>query len=129
MKEYKTKQRDLILSVFSDSDFLTADEIAEKLKSNDVSKSTIYRNLEKLTESGRVIRELSKDGSKSVYKLNPVAQCSGHLHLVCSCCGEVIHLSESDSDKLERVLKKSYGFSVNDNATVISGVCESCSQK
>jgi len=128
LKEYKTKQRDLILSVFSSAYYFTADEIYEKLLP-DVNKSTVYRNLEKLTESGKITRELSKDGSKSIYRLNPTAHCEGHLHLICSNCGGVIHLSEADSDKLEKVLKKSYGFSVNDNATVISGVCENCSKK
>ena len=125
LKDYKTKQRDLILSVFSTADYFTADEIYEKLLP-DVNRSTVYRNLEKLTESGKITRKLSKDGSRAIYRLNPIAHCEGHLHLICSHCGGVIHLSETDSDKLEKVLKKSYGFSVNDNTTVISGICESC---
>ena len=128
MKEYKTKQRDLIISVFSSHNALTAKEICEKLHFN-VNKSTIYRNLEKLIKSGNILKELSKDGSKAVYRLNPTIYCNGHIHLICSCCGEIIHLSEVDSKKLDKALKKDYGFYVNDNATIISGVCENCSNK
>ncbi len=127
LREYRTKQRDLILGVFSYAGYVTADEIYKALFP-EVNKSTVYRNLEKLTESGKITRELSKDGSKSIYRLNLTARCEGHLHLVCSRCGGVIHLSEADSEKLGRALKEDYGFAVNDTATIISGVCESCSK-
>ena len=128
MKEYQTKQKSLILSILSSADCFSAEEIYEKLHP-DVNKSTVYRNLEKLTESGKIKRELSNDGSKSIYRLNPTAQCEGHLHLYCSCCGKVVHLSEADSDKLEQNLKQRYGFFVNDKSTIISGICENCSSK
>jgi len=128
LREYKTKQRDLILGLFNSGSYLTADDIFEKLKSSGVNKSTIYRNLEKLTVDSRIIRELSKDGSKAIYKINPAAHCNGHLHLKCAVCGKVMHLTDEDSTKLEKIIGNNYAFSLDDKATVITGICDVCSK-
>ena len=125
MKEYKTKQRELILNIFTSNESVTADEICEKLYPK-VNRSTVYRNLEKLTESGKLIKEVPTNGNKSIYKLNHTLQCNGHLHLICNKCGGVLHLSDETSEKLEKILCDDCGFFVNDQKTMIYGICDNC---
>ncbi len=126
LKEYTTKQRQLITNVLKNCDALTADEIFLQLKDEKVSLSTVYRNLDKLVESNFVIRELSIDGKRSLYRINKTALCKGHIHLQCSRCGNVIHISNSDTDKIGDAIKAKYGFSIDEQALPIIGICERC---
>ena len=128
MKAYTTKQRALIMNIFTRNaeGSFTAEALFDSLRTSGVCKSTIYRNLERLVEEGRLIRALSADGSCNVYRISGKPDCNGHLHLVCSKCKGVIHLSNADSEQMNELIKNKYVFSVNENTTVINGVCENC---
>lgn len=126
LKDYITKQRKLILDLLGNSDYMTADDIFVAVKNDGVSISTVYRNLDKLVQNNRVIRELTKDGSKSLYRLNKTAFCTGHLHLVCSRCGNVIHISDNDTSKLGDSVMSKYGFSIDEQSSFITGLCQKC---
>lgn len=130
MKNYKTRQRLLIYNIFSKNGekFFTAEDLLKILKDENVNKSTIYRNLEKLVSQNRIIKRLSEHGKSAIYKLNKVVECSGHLHLLCSKCGNVIHLSSEDSEKMNGIIKGKYGFLVNEKNTTMFGLCGDCAK-
>lgn len=129
-KIYLTKQRGLILGVFKSSPSVSfdADEIYNMLQESGINKSTVYRNLDKLIKDDLIVRELSQDGSRNVFRFNTTHKCEGHLHLVCSKCSRTIHLDERDSDKMGSLINDNYGFEISDSQTVIKGVCKDCSK-
>ncbi len=129
MKKYATKQRTLLLSVFQEhsGESLSIDGILALLPpGSQVSRSAVYRNVDKLAQEGQLRKTLSKDGRKALYQyINCQAHCR-RLHLRCEKCGKVFHLeSQADENALRFVLQKS-GFRLDEQATVLTGVCKEC---
>lgn len=133
MKTYSTKQRSTILSLFESNPekSFTADEVCGMLTAEDtsVNRSTVYRNLDAFVRCGSLKKEPSVEDSRNRYKYNATAHCSGHLHLACSSCNEIIHLDEEQSEALAKALKADCGFLLDNDSTVITGVCEKCAGK
>lgn len=127
MKEYHTKQREILMSLFQANREAkyTADEVFASLGEGAISRSAVYRNLDKMAEEGRIVREISDSGDRSVFSLNCAAKCEGHLHLKCLKCGRTIHLGHEVSEEILDSVKTANGFSV-DGATVLYGVCDDC---
>jgi len=128
---YETKQRDILLNFFKmnrDKSF-SASEIFEKLKKKNISLSAIYRNLAEL-EHFEKVRKTTKNGSKCFfYQFVDCVECNGHVHLSCTKCGKIIHLSEKDSQNLSSSLLKNSKFNLDTKTAVLFGECESCTKK
>ena len=129
MKEYTTKQRTLLLSVFQEhgGQPLSIDGILAQLPpGSQISRSAVYRNVDKLAQEGLLQKTLSEDGRKALYQY---IRCQTHcerLHLRCEKCGKLFHLeSEADEGALRSVLKKS-GFRLDEQASVLAGICKDC---
>lgn len=90
-KGYKrTPQREAIIRGFikSDKPLMTARELYEKVVaySPDTNFSTVYRNLELLTQEG-IITRMDMGGDASMYELKDDG---GHHHyLICKRCGKI----------------------------------------
>lgn len=132
MKEYTTKQRLLLLSIFQEhsGEPLSIDEILGQLPpGSPISRSAVYRNVDKLAQEGLLRKTLSREGRKATYQY---IHCQAHcerLHLRCDQCGKVFHLdSEADESALRSVLQKN-GFRLNEQVTVLSGVCKACYER
>ncbi|MEA4964635.1 MAG: Fur family transcriptional regulator [Oscillospiraceae bacterium] len=131
MKEYATKQRMLLLSVFQEhsGEPLSIDGILAQLPpGSQISRSAVYRNVDKLAQEGILRKTLSEGGRKTLYHY---IRCEAHcerLHLRCEKCGKVFHLeNEADEDTLQSILQKN-GFRLDEQATVLSGVCKDCNE-
>lgn len=88
-----TRQRALILELLrSTASHPTADEIygLVRKKLPRISLGTVYRNLDLLTSSGKILR-LERGGSQKRFDGNP----EPHQHIRCTVCGRVGDVSVS----------------------------------
>jgi len=134
-KSYHTKTTDLI-SQFIQSKMehgFTAGELSAYLADNGVTvnKTTVYRNLEKLTESGQLIKHKSMISDGFVYQsAEEENHCAEHIHFQCCKCGSVIHLSDEKTSEYLKNLSEDLGVQINLNLSSLNGICPKCrSQK
>ncbi len=132
--EYKTQQRSQILSCLRENNetSLTVDELVSLLekKGSPVGRTTVYRYLDSLTELGEV-RRFSREGKKSAafQFVENSKECSEHIHLRCSNCGKFVHLGCDFMKEATEHLLKDHGFCVDNETTVLVGVCKDCMAK
>ncbi len=133
-KSYHTKTTDLIsqfIQTKEDCSF-TAGELSSFLKEHGVvvNKTTIYRNLEKMTESGRLIKHKSMISDGFVYEAaEEENHCAEHIHFQCCKCGSVIHLSDKKTEEYLKNLSEELGLQINMNLSSLNGICQKCRSK
>ncbi len=133
-KSYHTKTTDLIsqfIQTKEDCSF-TAGELSSFLKEHGVvvNKTTIYRNLEKMTESGRLVKHKSMISDGFVYEAaEEENHCAEHIHFQCCKCGSVIHLSDKKTEEYLKNLSEELGLQINMNLSSLNGICQKCRSK
>lgn len=130
-KAYKTNNRARIMDFLEKNKERTVSvgDIQNHLdeSNNHVNISTIYRYLDKLEQSGELIKVASKDDGRSTYQLiDRDKNCNQHLHLKCSNCGKLIHLDCGFMDEIAHHVFKDHGFSIQCENSIISGLCSEC---
>lgn len=131
---YSTKQRQAILSCLEarrDEPVSAADLAAElRARGQPVGLATVYRQMEKLEEAGRVHRVDTGEGAYFQYCRHPEdggkQEC---LLLKCEACGRISHLDCTHLQPLYRHLLKEHRFRVDCRRTVFTGLCEACAEK
>lgn len=127
---YKTRQRDLILHCLQKNPgHMTAEQIRERLKAGGepVGQTTIYRYLDILVTEGTVLKYASSEGAGACYRYIGHAEDQGeHYHLVCTDCGEVIHLECRYLDDLSAHIREEHQFCFDRFKTVLYGLCSRC---
>jgi Fur family transcriptional regulator, peroxide stress response regulator len=121
-----TRQREAILKILKgNTSHPTADLIYEEVKKEipNISKGTIYRNLQVLEKEGAVT-ELNLDGALSRYEIKQ--DC--HYHFRCEKCGRVIDLDEPINQELNDKVSKRTGFQVSYHQIEFRGLCQNCWQ-
>ena len=90
-----------------------------------VGTATIYRQLDKLVESGTV-RKYSFDGKVGAcYQyIDKEHECHEHFHLKCLVCG--IHLDCDHLMSINRHIEEHHGFVIDPSQTVFYGRCADC---
>ena len=132
MKEYNTEQKRAVLELLEENRDLsyTAEEIACALRERQgeeaPGKSTVYRLLPRLAESGKIIKENAAEGRGHTYRAACPPSCSGHLHMKCTRCGGFFHLDGGVSAELFSSVKSRDGFTLDLKETLLLGVCERC---
>lgn len=127
---YSTEQRKILLEFFEHNKdkVFSASQIAQSVTNKDISTSAVYRNLKAL-EDDKKIKRLAKAGERTVYyQYVDCASCKGHLHLSCTSCGDIMHLPDEQSAKIEQAMLDSH-FNLDKSSTVLYGVCEKCKNK
>lgn len=128
---YKTKQREAILAYIASlgDGHVTAAQIIAHFEKGDtpIGRTTVYRHLERLTESGRV-RRYAVDGTMGAcfQYAETAEQCQTHMHVKCDGCGRLFHLHCDMLDTLRRHFSQDHAFRVNAIKTVVYGRCENC---
>ncbi len=110
----------------------TAAELSSFLKENgvNVNKTTVYRNLDKLTQDGRLIRRKSATSDGFFYQTaEEESHCAEHMHFMCSKCGSVIHLSDKKTERYLKSLSDDLGLQINLNLSSLNGICPKCKKK
>lgn len=135
-KTYKTKQKSEILDYLIEhkGEHFTVDELAIRLSNHgvNVGKTTVYRHLEKLTDTMQVRKYETGKNSAACYEYytdKKDGECRSHYHLKCTVCGKLFHLECSVLSTVNEHIFKEHGFSVNSVRTVFYGVCAECGEK
>lgn len=128
MADYKTKQRELILSYLKNTDHphVSAGDIAAHLRSvSSVGTATVYRQLEKMVEAG-LVRKYNLDGGACYQYVGSAEGCREHFHLKCLGCGTLIHVDCDFLCGLGPHILEHHGFEVDNSRTVMYGMCREC---
>ncbi len=126
MNRRETKQREAILRILKNTRaHPTADQIYDAVRKEipNISKGTVYRNLQVLQEDGAV-SELNLNGTLSRYE----AKQESHYHFRCEQCGRVFDLDEPVDKELDERVSKKTGFKVSHHQTEFRGLCKDCQQ-
>lgn len=128
LPRYSTKQREALLAFLNahGHELLSASQIADGLRAQQVSISAVYRNLADLEREGKV-RKHTQNGSRTTLYQYVIADCCrGRLHLCCTVCGRTVHLEDQLAQKMMRHFEEYAGFTIIPADTVIRGVCSRC---
>ena len=131
---YNTAARSRILGFLMENKDRTvnANDILKVLNDggNEVNITTIYRYLDKLTESGQVMKYVAENGTRAVYQyVEHEHHCEEHLHLQCTKCGAIIHLDCLFMDEIAEHISLEHGFQIQCRNSIIYGVCRNCLEK
>lgn len=131
---YNTAARSRILSFLKENKDRTvnANDILNCLNNqgNDVNITTIYRYLDKLTESGEVMKYIAENGTRAVFQYVGERQhCEEHLHLQCIRCGAILHLDCDFMEEISEHVLKEHGFQIQCKNSIIYGICSDCQGK
>jgi Fur family ferric uptake transcriptional regulator/Fur family peroxide stress response transcriptional regulator len=101
----------------------TADEIYEELVKEhpSISRATVYRNLQRLCESGEIHRLEIPGGADRFDHLS-----HEHYHVRCTRCGRVFDVDMDYISDLERSIRDTHGFILKGHDIVFKGVCPEC---
>ena len=122
-----TIQRRIILEVIRGTNtHPTADWIYKQAKERNIniSRSTVYRNLNLLLQEGKIIR-LDTGNEVSRYDGNV----NRHTHLSCTNCGKLIDLMDVNIDIDENRISKNSGYIISSAHLILYGVCPNCQRK
>ena len=131
---YNTKHGKAIIAYLASvkGTFVTAAQIAEHLQKEQgaISRPTIYRQLEKLANEGKVRKNLFSDSA--IYHFQYIDQNEFEqdlYHLKCESCDEVFNLKCDEVYQVSRHISEAHAFQVDDSKTVFYGKCKTCLQK
>ncbi len=130
-KKYHTKSKDAIrtyLNTHREHSF-SAYDINEYMQEQgiQVNLTTIYRNLDKLMESGEIMKYKTAGDEFCRYQCTrPHAQCHEHIHMPCRECGKVLHLECGFMEDIVKHLYDHHKFTLECSGSVLMGVCAAC---
>lgn len=123
-----TQPRLKILSVLENSNVrhMSAEDVFKRLleQKEEIGLATVYRVLTQFEASGLVIRH-NFEGGRSVFEMN---NANHHDHIVCVKCGKVVEFSDSGIEERQRIAAEKAGFTLQDHALYLYGLCTKCSQ-
>lgn len=129
---YNTAHREMVTRCLESlgDHHATASDVFDRLRADgaDVSRATVYRQIEHLVEEGSVIRFTPEGERRACLQLVRTEGCRGEhcYHLKCTECGRLIHLDCDEVKPLLEHLEREHGFTVDVHRTVLMGVCRDC---
>ncbi len=108
---------------------MTVTEMAESLakSGSDMGIATVYRALRRLEDEGVIVRSVKGSGAKASYKYVGAETSVRSIHRVfCTGCGKITDLNFKFTDKLEKNVSDTTGFTVNDHQILFYGLCPDC---
>ncbi len=124
MKNRNTIQRALVLEAVNALQcHATADEVYEAIVKEHptVSKATVYRNLNLLSEMGE-IRKMEIPGGPDRFD----HCCHDHCHVRCEKCGRVFDVDMEFVSGLEKGIRDAHGFAFTGYDILFRGICPDC---
>lgn len=124
-----TPQRETLLKTFQDlpeGEHLSAEDLLEVLrdKGEEVSLSTIYRNIKLMARMG-ILRELELAEGHKRYELNQPSP-HHHHHLICVRCNKTIEFKNDSVLKVGARTADKSGYQLLDCQLTIHAVCPTC---
>ena len=124
MTRHNTIQRSLVLDVVNRlKSHATADEVYAEVAAThpNISKATVYRNLNLLSEMG-MIRKLEIPGGADRFD----HICKEHCHVKCEKCGRVFDIEIPYIDGLDNRVENRNGFEITGYDILFRGLCPGC---
>ena len=129
---YNTKQSKLVYNFLENNPHkhFSAEEVYFALISdgNNIGRTTVYRQLDKLCDEKKARKFLSGDNNACCYQFES-EHCHNHYHLKCSSCGTLIHTECDFLDKLASHVFNDHQFKIDGSRTVLYGICEDCGKE
>lgn len=130
-RNYQTKGKTKILDFFQKNGekALGAVEIFEALNQGEdkVNLATVYRNLDKMTAAGILMKLQDNQADRCVYQyVEGHHACNEHLHMQCIKCGKVMHLECNFMDEIATHLEEKHQFELLCTNSILYGVCSDC---
>lgn len=124
MNKRNTIQRALVLEAVKELHcHATADEVYNMIVKihPDISKGTVYRNLNLLSDIGEICkREIPGGADRYDHR------CHDHYHVKCLKCGRVFDVSMEFITNLEKNIKDTQGFQFTGHDILFKGICPEC---
>jgi len=119
------QRRALVSYVLALPGCFTSSQLLSSLHSDriHVGRATVFRTLELLERLGYLSRVA--EGERSAYA---VCKPGHHHHLVCSGCGQVLHLADCPMSDLLAQLEQRTGYRIERHQLEIAGLCPECQQ-
>ena len=128
MQTRKTFQKALTLDAVREmKSHPTADQVYAYVseKYPEISRATVYRNLNQLSEAGEILRFKNPCGADHFEPLT-----EPHYHFMCKKCGEILNIKLAfDIDVLANNCQDKARCIVTDHLLVFEGICEKCCNK
>lgn len=124
MNKRNTIQRSLVLEAVKELQcHVTADEVYNEIvkKYPDISRGTVYRNLNLLSDMGE-IRKVEIPGGADRYD----HLCYKHYHAKCVKCGQIFDVDMEVMADLEKQIKDTRGFEFTGHDIIFKGICFEC---
>lgn len=122
-----TIQRSLVLEAVNQLKcHATADEIYQEVAREhpNISKGTVYRNLNLLSESGEIRKIEIPDGADRFDH-----QCHDHYHVKCLRCGRIFDVDMEYIADLEEKIQNTHGFEFSGHDLMFRGICPECKKQ
>ena len=120
-----TIQRQIVFNAVKELNIhATAEQVFEHIAKThpSISKATVYRNLNRLAESGELLN-IGVFYGAAHYDHN----CHNHYHFVCESCKKVFDIEADFSDIIHKV-GKTDGFDVSSCHVSFGGLCWECKE-
>lgn len=127
MSRRNTVQRSLVLNAVRKLHcHATADEVYEEIikEHPSISKATVYRNLNLLSEMGEIHR-LEIPGSADHFDHIT----TNHCHVKCRECGRVFDVDMDYVSDLEKGIRDNHGFDFAGYDIIFHGICPECKKQ
>ena len=125
MAKRHTIQRQLVIAAVRFlADHPTAEEVYDRITMEypDISKGTVYRNLNSLVESGLLGKVSVPSGADRFDHI-----LARHYHIKCNHCGKFMNVENFDYfHDLDDKLATATGFKMEHHDIVFSGLCPEC---
>ena len=128
--EYNTRQKREMLSFLQKHDLETysVDDLLLKMTElgEKIGRSTVYRNLEQLSEQGKVRKYQDAQGVMRYQYVEDSADCHDHFHMMCKSCGKLFHVNCELMHQLSGHIFSHHHFKIDSCETVLVGQCADC---
>lgn len=128
--EYNTRQKRELLRFLKERSLqhFSVDEVVFEMRDRgeSIGRSTVYRYLELLAEQGVVRKYPGVEGVTQYQHVENAARCDEHFHMLCSRCGNLMHVDCALMRTMSEHLMQDHGFQLDPRDTILVGVCEKC---
>lgn len=127
MTNRNTIQRQLVLeAVRALRSHPSADQVYQEICKNhpDISRATVYRNLELLAQKGEISKVKTLSGPALFDHIT-----NRHYHICCRGCGRYFDIDMELVERLEEGIKDRRGFDIEGYDIIFSGLCPECKNK
>lgn len=123
IKDRNTLQKKVIRETLGQMFHPTAEEVYEKIKKQGhrFSLTTVYRNLNAMTENGELKKLLGANADRFD------SRTTNHYHFRCKVCGKLVDIPERLYDTiLDEMLAKETGLQIDTHEIEFIGICAEC---